>query len=53
MIMKQRRLVRELYQACLEHDAERQQELLKMEFKKIVKRRSQHRAFTGRWTVVR
>jgi len=50
--MKQKKLVKELYQACLSGDSEKIAELREQEFKKILKRKSQGRGFTPRWTVV-
>jgi len=52
--MKQKDLVRELYQACCERDQQKIRELRAEEFRKIFKRRDQGRAVcTPRWTLVR
>ena len=50
--MKQRKLVSEVYQACLDHDAEKQLELRKKEFAKIVKHKAKGKSFSTKWTVV-
>ncbi len=51
--MKQRKLVARLYQACLDHDAEKQLDLRKKEFAKILKHRAQGKPFDTKWTLVR
>ena len=51
--MKQRKLVARLYQACLDHDAEKQLDLRKKEFAKILKHKAQGKSFDTKWTLVR
>jgi hypothetical protein len=50
--MKQRKLVREVDKACIEHNTKRQTELRLKEFAKIVQRKAQGRTFTNQWTAV-
>ena len=52
-IMKQRKLVREVYTACLGHDAEKLAQLQKQEFRKIFEHRDKGKPFDPKWTVVR
>jgi|GEM_PF-716415 hypothetical protein len=50
--MKQDKLVKKVYQACLEHDADKELRLLRKEFRKIFKRRDEGKTFSSKWTVM-
>lgn len=51
--MKQKKLVKELFQACLNGDNEKIDSLREKEFKKIFKHKEKNKPFTTRWTLVR
>jgi hypothetical protein len=51
--MKQSKLVKKMYRACLDHDAEKQQELTLIEYSKIFKRKYSGKYFTPKWTIIK
>jgi hypothetical protein len=50
--MKQSKLVTKVYKACIDHDAEKQLELRKKEFAKIVKHKAAGKLFDTKWTLI-
>lgn len=51
--MKQKKLIRKVYKACFDHDAEKIISLRKKEFEKIFKHRAEGKSFGSKWTLVR
>lgn len=51
--MKQKNLVKNLYEACFNHDVDKIKQLRSKEFQKIFKRKQEGKTFDTRWTVVR
>lgn len=51
--MKQKKLVKEVIEACLNGDNEKIYDLRMEEFKKIIKRKEKNKPFSTRWTIVK
>jgi len=51
--MKQSKLVREIYQACLQRDMEKLADLRMAEYAKIFKRKAEGKPFGVKWTLVK
>jgi hypothetical protein len=50
--MKQSKLIKQLYRACVEHDDKKIQQLRQEEYRKILKHKAAGKAFTACWTLV-
>jgi hypothetical protein len=51
--MKQKKLVKQVYKACLDQDQEKLAQLRLEEYKKIFKRKSKNKGFDASWTLIR
>ena len=49
--MKQSKLIKKVYKACVDHDAEKQYKLRLKEFAKILKHKAEGKPFTHKWIV--
>ena len=51
--MKESKLIIELYRACVNHDREREAELNKLQYTKILKRKKKGKSFDPKWVIIR
>ena len=52
-MMKQKKLVMELYRACVDHNIKKEKELIDEEFRKIIKRKEKGKKLGTTWTIIR
>ena len=51
--MKESKLIAELFRACVRHDREREAELNKLQYTKILKRKRKGKSFDAKWVIIR